>query len=110
GVNKAWTDEAREASIEARRTGAKGKDIAGSMYLQYGSKKIKVSSPEMAGEIWDGIRDKAMAEGAGPDDMEHQPMIVDEGGKVHGHVSWNGRVWRGDNPGANDRTEWKSEK
>ena len=64
------------------------------LFLKYGKKTVEVASVAEASRLWSETRDRAMREGYGPSDMRSTPWITDADGKILGHVSWNGRVWR----------------
>ena len=61
------------------------------MYLQIGYKRFEIASFEEASLKFCMVRDRA---GRGASQTP-TPMIIDNGGGVIGHVSYNGRVWSG---------------
>lgn len=77
------------------------------LFLTYAGKSYPVASINEASAMWDKVRDEAMNQGAGPDDMGSKPLITDGSGKTLGYVSWNGRVWKGDPMAPHDaKREW----
>lgn len=61
------------------------------MFLQIGTRRYQVDSFRQASEMFCLARDK-MGEGASKTPL---PSIVDEAGKVLGHLAYNGRVFAG---------------
>jgi len=65
--------------------------LAPTMFLQVGRKRYQVESFKQASEMFCAVRDKA-GEGSS---RTPTTLIVDEQGRVVGHVTYNGRVWAG---------------
>lgn len=64
------------------------------MFMKVGRKFYQVADFKQASKMFEAARDAALRRGIEPGKL-HGQQIVDEGGTVIAHVSYNGRVWPG---------------